>query len=304
MNFTDYLNEGYSKELSKQLKAYGLAKEVGDWLADNGVSVNDAKTRTDLDEIIDNKPLGITSAIKEIKNSYLSNFNGGYLIFVHDTKGVTLIRTVKPGFRDVNISRDSRTEFGDTDGKIISVYAIEASREDFRRYNGSATKQKQRTRSDRQSGEDSIETMKKRRDYTIKKRDKLNNALENKTIKKIYNILTGVGFKIERASELPILIRQDDVFYLSDVKLNIDSNVGPDIRLYIDGGWKSISNTKLDTKVEAKVEINVSSSRYDYNANAQDNITREYYALANISDAISKVSEIIKNSTYNDLLVD
>ena len=303
MNFTDYLNEGYSKELSKQLKAYGLAKEVGDWLADRGISVNDAKTRTDLDEIIDNKPLGITSAIKEIKNRYLSNFNGGYLIFVHDTKGVTLIKTVKPGFRDVNISRDSRTGFGDTDGKIISVYVIEASGEDFRRYNG-ATEQKQRIRRDRQSGEDSIETMKKRRDYTIKKRDKLNNALKNKTIKKIYDILTDAGFKIKRASELPILIRQDDVFYLSDVTLNIDSNVGPDIRLYINGGWKSITNTKLDAKVEAKVEINVSSSRYNYNANAQDNITREYYALANISDAISKVSEILKNSTYNDLSVD
>ena len=145
---------------------------------------------------------------------------------------------------------------------------------------------------------------KKRRDYTIKKRDKLNNALENKTIKKIYNILTGVGFKIERASELPILIRQDDVFYLSDVSLNIDSNVGPDIRLYIDGGWKSISNTKLDTKVEAKVEINVSSSNYNYSASATDEITDKYRALADISDAISKVSVILKNSTYNDLLVE
>lgn len=303
MNFTDYLNEGYSKELSKQLKAYGLAKKVGDWLANDGVSVNDAETRTDLDKIINDKPLGITSAIKEVKNRFLSNFNGGYLIFVHDTKGVTLIRTVKPGFRDVNISRDNRVEFGDTDGKIISVYVIEASFRDSDQYYG-ATKQKRSERRDRQSGEDSIETMKKRRDYTIKKRDKLNNALENKTIKKIYNILTGVGFKIERASELPILIRQDDVFYLSDVSLNIDSNVGPDIRLYIDGGWKSISNTKLDTKVEAKVEINVSSSNYNYSASATDEITDKYRALADISDAISKVSVILKNSTYNDLLVE
>lgn len=301
MNFTDYLNEGYSKELSKQLKAYGLAKEVGDWLADNGISVNDAKTRTDLDEIIDNKPLGITSAIKEIKNGYLSNFNGGYLIFVHDTKGVTLIKTVKPGFRDVNISRDSRTEFGDTDGKIISVYVIEASREDFRRYDG-ATKQKQQSRRDRQSGEDSIETMKKRRDYTIKKRDELNNALENKTVKKIYDTLTQVGFKFERAGELPIVTDQDDEFYLHNVNASINSDVGPNIHLYIDGGWRPISG--LDAKVVAKVEINVSSSRYNYSANAKDDITREYRALADVSDAISKVNEILKNSTYNDLLVD
>lgn len=302
MNFTDYLNEGYSKELSKQLKAYGLAKKVGDWLADNGVSVNDAETRTDLDEIIDGKPLGITSAIKEIKNRFLSNFRGGYVIFVHSTKGVTLIKTVKPGFRDVNINKDSRTEFGDTDGKIISVYVIEASHEDFSRYRSGATKQKQQSRRDRQSGEDSLETMKKRRDYTIKKRDKLNNALENKTIKKIYDILTGVGFKIERASELPIVTNQYDNFYLQNVNAGINSDVGPDIRLYIDGGWRSISG--LDAKVVAKVEINVSSSSYNYSANAKDDITREYRALADVSDAISKVSEIIKNSTYNDLLVD
>lgn len=297
MRFTDYLNEGYSKELSKQLKAYGLSKKVGDLLAKRGVSVNDAETRRDLDKIIKDKPLGITSAIKEIKNKYLSNFNGGYLIFVHDTKGVTLISTHRSDFRDVNLNRDNRTEIGDTDGKIISVYIIEANYNDL-------TAAKRSDRQDRQSSEDSTEVMKNNRDYIIKKRDALNNALKNKTIKKIYDILTDAGFKIKRANELPILIRQDDVFYLSNVSLNIDSNVGPNIHLYIDGGWKSISNTKLDTKVEARVEINVSTSNYNYSASATDEITDKYRALADISDAISKVSEIIKNSTYNDLLVD
>lgn len=302
MRFTDYLNEGYSKELSKQLKAYGLSKKVGDWLAAAGVSVNDAETRTDLDKIINDKPIGITSAIKEIKNQYLSNFNGGYLIFVHDTKGVTLIRTIKPNFKDVNINKDNRIEFGDIDGKIISVYVIEASYDDFNSYRDSKTSQKRYSRRNRQSSEDSTEVMKNNRDYVIKKRDELNNALKNKTIKKIYDILTQVGFKIERASELPIVTKQDNEFYLSGVTLNIRSDVGPDISLYIDSGWKPAS--KLDTNLQASVRINVSTSSYNYFANATDNITDEYYKLVEVSKALSKVSEILKKSTYRDLLVE
>lgn len=302
MRFTDYLNEGYSKELSKQLKAYGLSKKVGDWLAAAGVSVNDAETRTDLDKIINDKPIGITSAIKEIKNQYLSNFNGGYLIFVHDTKGVTLIRTIKPNFKDVNINKDNRIEFGDIDGKIISVYVIEASYDDFNSYRDSKTSQKRYSRRNRQSSEDSTEVMKNNRDYVIKKRDELNNALKNKTIKKIYDILTQVGFKIERASELPIVTKQDNEFYLSGVTLNIRSDVGPDISLYIDSDWKPAS--KLDTNLQASVRINVSTSSYNYFANATDNITDEYYKLVEVSKALSKVSEILKKSTYRDLLVE
>lgn len=302
MRFTDYLNEGYSKELSKQLKAYGLSKKVGDWLAAVGVSVNDAETRRDLDKIIKDKPLGITSAIKEIKNKYLSNFNGGYLIFVHDTKGVTLISTHRSDFRDVNLNRDNRIEFGDIDGKIISVYVIEASYDDFNSYRGSKTSQKRYSRRNRQSGEDSTEVMKNNRDYAIKKRDELNNALKNKTIKKIYDILTGVGFEIKKFNDLPVVIIRDNLMSLNGVSMHIRSGEGPDIGLYIHGDLKDIS--KLDTNLQTSVEINVSTSNYDYFANATDNITDEYYKLAEISKTISKVSEILKKSTYKDLLVD
>lgn len=301
MRFTDYLNEGYSKELSKQLKAYGLSKKVGDWLAAAGVSVNDAETRRDLDKIIKDKPLGITSAIKEVKNRFLSNFNGGYLIFVHDTKGVTLIRTVKPGFRDVNISRDNRVEFGDTDGKIISVYVIEASFRDSGQYYG-VTAAKRRDRQERQSGEDSTEVMKNNRDYVIKKRDALNNALKNKTIKKIYDILTGAGFEIKKLNDLPVATIRNNVIFLNDVSMHIGSDVGPHISLYICSSWKGTSEP--DTNLQASVEISVSTSNYDYFADATDNITDEYYKLAEISKALSKVSEILKKSTYKDLLVD
>ena len=300
MRFTDYLNEGYSKELSKQLKAYGLSKKVGDLLAKRGISVNDAETRRDLDKIIKDKPLGITSAIKEIKNKYLSNFNGGYLIFVHDTKGVTLISTHRSDFRDVNLNRDNRTEIGDTDGKIISVYIIEANYNDLNGHRSTAAKR--RDRQDRQSGADSVEVMKNNRDYAIKKRDELNNALKNKTIKKIYDILTGVGFEIKKLNDLPVATIRNNGIFLNDVSMHIRSDKGPDIGLYIRSNWKDTS--KLDTNLQTSVEISVSTSNYDYFANATDNITDEYYKLAEISKALSKVSEILKKSTYKDLLVD
>ena len=300
MRFTDYLNEGYSKELSKQLKAYGLSKKVGDLLAKRGVSVNDAETRRDLDKIIKDKPLGITSAIKEIKNKYLSNFNGGYLIFVHDTKGVTLISTHRSDFRDVNLNRDNRTEIGDTDGKIISVYIIEANYNDLNGHRSTAAKR--RDRQDRQSSEDSTEVMKNNRDYVIKKRDELNNALKNKTIKKIYDILTGVGFEIKNFNDLPAVTIRDNSIFLNGVSMHIRSDEGPDIGVYIHSNLEGVS--KLDTNLRTSVEISVSTSNYDYFANATDNITDEYYKLVEVSKALSKVSEILKKSTYKDLLVD
>lgn len=300
MRFTDYLNEGYSKELSKQLKAYGLSKKVGDLLAKRGVSVNDAETRRDLDKIIKDKPLGITSAIKEIKNKYLSNFNGGYLIFVHDTKGVTLISTHRSDFRDVNLNRDNRTEIGDTDGKIISVYIIEANYNDLNGHR--STVAKRRDRQDRQSSEDSTEVMKNNRDYVIKKRDELNNALKNKTIKKIYDILTGVGFEIKNFNDLPAVTIRDNSIFLNGVSMHIRSDEGPDIGVYIHSNLEGVS--KLDTNLRTSVEISVSTSNYDYFANATDNITDEYYKLVEVSKALSKVSEILKKSTYKDLLVD
>lgn len=300
MRFTDYLNEGYSRELSKQLKAYGLSKKVGDLLAKRGVSINDAETRRDLDKIIKDKPLGITSAIKEIKNKYLSNFNGGYLIFVHDTKGVTLISTHRSDFRDVNLNRDNRTEIGDTDGKIISVYIIEANYNDLNGHRSTAAKR--RDRQDRQSSEDSTEVMKNNRDYVIKKRDELNNALKNKTIKKIYDILTGVGFEIKNFNDLPAVTIRDNSIFLNGVSMHIRSDEGPDIGVYIHSNLEGVS--KLDTNLRTSVEISVSTSNYDYFANATDNITDEYYKLAEVSKALSKVSEILKKSTYKDLLVD
>lgn len=300
MRFTDYLNEGYSKELSKQLKAYGLSKKVGDLLAKRGVSINDAETRRDLDKIIKDKPLGITSAIKEIKNKYLSNFNGGYLIFVHDTKGVTLISTHRSDFRDVNLNRDNRTEIGDTDGKIISVYIIEANYNDLNGHRSTAAKR--RDRQDRQSSEDSTEVMKNNRDYVIKKRDELNNALKNKTIKKIYDILTGVGFEIKNFNDLPAVTIRDNSIFLNGVSMHIRSDEGPDIGVYIHSNLEGVS--KLDTNLRTSVEISVSTSNYDYFANATDNITDEYYKLVEVSKALSKVSEILKKSTYKDLLVD
>lgn len=300
MRFTDYLNEGYSKELSKQLKAYGLSKKVGDLLAKRGVSVNDAETRTDLDKIIKDKPLGITSAIKEIKNKYLSNFNGGYLIFVHDTKGVTLIATYRSDFRDVNLSRAERTGVGDTSGKIISVYVIDANWDDI--YGHRSTASKRHSRQDRQSSEDSTEVMKNNRDYVIKKRDELNNALKNKTIKKIYDILTGVGFEIKNFNDLPAVTIRDNSIFFNGVSMHIRSDKGPDIGVYIHSNLEGVS--KLDTNLRTSVEISVSTSNYDYFANATDNITDEYYKLVEVSKALSKVSEILKKSTYRDLLVE
>ena len=144
--------------------------------------------------------------------------------------------------------------------------------------------------------------MKNNRDYVIKKRDELNNALKNKTIKKIYDILTGVGFEIKNFNDLPAVTIRDNSIFLNGVSMHIRSDKGPDIGVYIHSNLEGVS--KLDTNLRTSVEISVSTSNYDYFANATDNITDEYYKLVEVSKALSKVSEILKKSTYRDLLVE
>ena len=84
--------------------------------------------------------------------------------------------------------------------------------------------------------------------------------------------------------------------------MHIRSDKGPDIGVYIHSNLEGVS--KLDTNLRTSVEISVSTSNYDYFANATDNITDEYYKLVEVSKALSKVSEILKKSTYRDLLVE
>ena len=233
----------------------------------------------------------------------MRNFNGGYLIFVHDTEGVTLIRTAKSRFKDVNLNKDNRIEFGDTDGKIISVYVIEASDDDFSLWHGSATSKKRSIRRDSKAGEDSTEIMKNQRDYVIKKRDDLSNALKNKTIKKIYDLLTDVGFEIKETKYLPIVVPFNNGFRLLTTGMGIKQDAGPNISFFIGNVYES-SISKIDNKVVTSVEISVSSSGYDYSKNNSDEITDEYYKVAEVSKAISKVSNILKNSTYRDLMIE
>lgn len=122
MNFKSYLhashlNEAYSKDLTKELKARGLLKKLSDVLSKSAdVSANDV----DFEKAFEyEKPVSVSTALSNIKHSIPINGERSVVILLH-AEGATI--GIGKGYKQSGLDRKNTIEVGNVDSKVYSSY--------------------------------------------------------------------------------------------------------------------------------------------------------------------------------------
>src|SRR5574344_552170 len=122
MNFKSYLhashlNEAYSKDLTKELKARGLLKKLSDVLSKSAdVSANDV----DFEKAFEyEKPVSVSAAFSDIKHSIPINGERSVVILLH-AEGATI--GIGKGYKQSGLAKNGAIEVGNVDSKVYSSY--------------------------------------------------------------------------------------------------------------------------------------------------------------------------------------
>lgn len=115
--YTSHLNEAYSKDLTKELKARGLLKKLSDVLNKSAnVSVNDV----DFEKAFEyEKPVSVSAAFSDIKHNIPVKDTRSIVILLH-AEGAT-IGTGK-GYERSGLTNKNTIGVGDVDNKVYASY--------------------------------------------------------------------------------------------------------------------------------------------------------------------------------------
>lgn len=311
MRFTNFLNEAYSKELSNALRKRGLAKKVGDLLADSW-NISIAKSEThDISDYVGDSPKPIKNVIASIRRDPydIRGYSAGILIFVHTTDGITCCYYNDAG--EIPSSRDLSkfTKIGDVSGDVESCYVIEASFEDRRGYSGFTQKLK-RDRRDNKIDTDSTAQMAQVRKYKMNDINISRSISKNKLTNKIQTLLEDfniVGSDIN-AGSIFVTQRQlgnKTVYRLHSLNTSIECNLENRFDIYSSDAFDGYEEDCLDH--EAKIEFSViAGSRlgnFETKSNNLSDHLEAHETYVQLIKTLTKIRELLKGKTWRDLLV-
>lgn len=115
--YTSHLNEAYSKDLTKELKARGLLKKLSDVLNKSAdVSVNDV----DFEKAFEyEKPVSVSAAFSDIKHNIHVKGTRSVVILLH-AEGATI--GIGRGYEQSGLAKKNTIEVGDVDSKVYASY--------------------------------------------------------------------------------------------------------------------------------------------------------------------------------------
>lgn len=316
MRFANFLNEAYSKELSNALRKRGLAKKVGDLLADSwNISIAKSETR-DVSGYVGSSPKPIKNVIANIRRDpYDARIYGdGILLFVHTTDGITCChinsRDTIPSSRDL----DRYTKIGDVSGEVESCYFIETDYDDKSIYSDNSTSELRRDRRNNKIDTDSTTAMAQKRKY---KMDDINigrRISKNKLTNKIQTLLEDFDILNSKPNAGSIFVTQrqrgDKTIYVLhglniDIKCNLEDTFHQGISVssndYFDG-WEEDCLDK-EVKIEFSVTSNSSLGHFETRSDNLSDHLEAHETYIQLIKTLIKIRELLKGKTWRDLLI-